>query len=42
MNPETKQENEKTYEAPAVIYDGFVSTRAGSPIGGDPSDIWDD
>jgi hypothetical protein len=38
------------YEAPSIIYDGVISTRAGSPIGGsggdgadgvDPADLFD-
>lgn len=37
------------YEAPAIIYDGVISTRAGSPIGTgidgtdgvDPADLFD-
>ena len=40
----------KAYEAPAVIYDGVISTRAGSPLGGgsdnnadgvDPANLFD-
>jgi len=27
----------KIYETPAIIYDGMISTRAGSPLGGEPS-----
>ena len=38
------------YEAPAIVYDGLISTRAGSPLGGgsdnnadgvDPADLFD-
>lgn len=28
------QGSEKTYEPPAIIYEGTISTRAGSPTGG--------
>ena len=40
----------EAYEAPAVIYDGLISTRAGSPLGSktgsgadgvDPADLFD-
>ena len=46
FNPE--EQVEQVYEAPAVIYDGLISTRAGSPIpagnnadGVDPADLFD-
>lgn len=32
----------QVYEAPAIIYDGVISTRAGSPLGVDPDDLFDD
>lgn len=45
---ESPQEQEKTiYEAPAIIFEGVVSTRAGSPLGNpagvddiDPGDLF--
>ena len=46
-----KERDEKQYEAPAVIYDGSITTRAGSPLGGgdgngtdgiDPADLFND
>lgn len=55
LSPENKQVKQETnvevraYEAPAVIYEGLISTRAGSPTsvdnGGaghviDPSDLF--
>jgi len=49
MLENTKKLPEKAYEAPAIIYDGVISTRAGSPGGGsdnnadgvDPADLFD-
>ncbi len=48
--PESENPQEKeqiVYEAPAIIYEGVVSTRAGSPLGNpagvddiDPSDLF--
>ena len=32
---EKKQEGERPYAPPAIIYTGQISTRAGSPLGGD-------
>ena len=45
MNFDDKKQEKKVYEAPAVIYDGSLSTRAGSPIPGpvdgvDPTDLF--
>lgn len=44
---ERKEQNERAaYEAPAVIYEGVISTRAGSPVaapdsnGVDPADLF--
>ena len=41
--------NKKRYAAPAVIYNGIITTRAGSPTGGDggtdgidPADLFSD
>ena len=48
FNPE--EQVEQVYEVPAVIYDGLISTRAGSPLGSttsggadgiDPADLFD-
>lgn len=44
-----EEQTEQVYEAPAVIYDGLISTRAGSPAGDpnngasgvDPADLFD-
>jgi hypothetical protein len=33
-----QQEGKRPYEAPAIIYTGIISTRAGSPLGGGNSD----
>jgi len=50
MLESTKKLPKKAYEAPAIIYDGVISTRAGSPTGGgsennadgvDPADLFD-
>ena len=45
--PEQDKQVEKRYEAPAVIYEGAISTRAGSPLGNptgsddiDPADLF--
>ncbi len=39
---------QQVYEAPAIIYEGAIGTRAGSPLGGttgvdgiDPGDLFD-
>lgn len=50
--PEKKRSEEKeraTYEAPAIIYEGAISTRAGTPLGNqpggegiDPADLFGD
>jgi hypothetical protein len=46
-----RDEEEKQYTSPAVIYDGTITTRAGSPLGGgdgngvdgiDPVDLFGD
>ena len=42
INTDSQQSNVKpneksTYEAPAIIYKGIITTRAGSPVGDDPS-----
>ncbi len=38
---QNKEKVEKSYEAPAVIYEGLITTRAGTvisgPVNGDPS-----
>jgi len=48
FNPE--EQVDQVYETPAVIYDGLISTRAGSPLGSktgsgadgvDPADLFD-
>ena len=49
MTEDVKLEKDQqvVYETPAVIYEGVISTRAGSPIGVpsdqgvDPSDLFD-
>ena len=33
-----QQDGKRPYEAPAIIYTGIISTRAGSPLGGGNSD----
>ena len=46
MNTKEIKKELPKYEAPAVIYDGAISTRAGSPIpgpgsdGSDPADLF--
>ena len=43
-------QDKKPYEAPAIIYNGVITTRAGSPTGGDgdgadgidPADLFGD
>lgn len=42
----TTSDNQCTYETPAIIYEGVITTRAGSPVndpdksGIDPADIF--
>lgn len=33
--PTVTIDNQRTYEVPAIIYEGTITTRAGSPTGGD-------
>ncbi len=41
-----KNNDQRSYEVPAVIYEGTITTRAGSPVGGggeegvDPADLF--
>lgn len=55
LHPDTPQKQETPpptkpeYEAPAVIYEGFITTRAGTPVsltgndtGVDPTDLFGD
>ena len=35
QQPTAHRDNQHTYEAPAIIYEGVITTRAGSPLGGD-------
>lgn len=46
-NNDHKQIAEKVYEVPSVIYEGYITTRAGSPVGNpntndgvDPADLF--
>jgi len=43
-----KEEQRTIYETPAIVYEGLISTRAGSPLGNpagsdgiDPADLFD-
>lgn len=36
-----KVQSEKEYEAPAIVYEGKITTRAGSPTGVEPGDAID-
>lgn len=46
QQPTATSDNQCTYEMPAIIYEGVITTRAGSPVGGpdksgvDPADIF--
>jgi hypothetical protein len=47
QQPTVNNENQCTYEVPAIIYEGTITTRAGSPTGGgdggagvDPADLF--
>lgn len=35
QHPTVNHDNQRTYEVPAIIYEGTITTRAGSPTGGD-------
>jgi hypothetical protein len=45
---QTNESNQKAYEAPQIIYENEITTRAGSPLGNpngadgiDPADLFD-
>lgn len=37
QNMETPAEPRASYEPPAIIYEGTISTRAGTPVGQEPT-----
>ena len=48
QNPEQDKKETEPYEPPQIIYEGQISTRAGSPLGNpngvdgiDPADLFD-
>lgn len=47
QQPTVNNNSQYTYEVPAIIYEGTITTRAGSPLGGgdgdagvDPADLF--
>lgn len=47
QQPSVNDDNQRAYEVPAIIYEGTITTRAGSPEGGgdgessiDPADLF--
>ncbi len=45
IQPITHEQNQQAYISPGIIYEGTISTRAGTPLGGneegvDPADLF--